>query len=179
MGPGHSRCGIRSRAVILIFPIAGRPIAVRIIPGRPAFRPDEPVDITVYVQHIGKWPPRPSQGSSVYRSVAGEHAIIKNKSIGMLLRSRGCRYMRVLLTVYMAFVKPGGSCSEDEIGGAFYITILIILAALLTVEEEDVLVADDPAIAEPGPFSLHFQGYGLTGRGARVIAESDIKGGEI
>src|SRR6266571_5905001 len=133
MGPGYPRRRCRSRAVVLILSITGRFIAVRIIPVGPSFRPDKAVDVAMDVVYSRIGSPGPAQGGIVDRSVAGQHAVIKNESIRVAGWCRGRRYMGILFTVYMTFGKPGGGGAKDKVIGAFYIAVLIILPAVLTV----------------------------------------------
>ena len=92
----------------------------------------------------------------------------------MIFWSGSCRNMRILFAVDMAAFEPGGSRAEDKIGRTFYIAVLIVLKAVVTVGKQDVLVADDAAVFEKGVVAAHFQPYGLAGRKTGIIAEADI-----
>ena len=46
---------------------------------------------------------------------------------------RRCGYMRFFFAVDMALLKPTRCCTKNKISCAFYVTVLIILAAVLII----------------------------------------------
>ena len=61
----------------------------------------------------------------------------------------------------MTSLKPGSGRTEDKIGGALNIAILVVLPALLVGSQEGVLVTEEPASAKNSPVTVDMHSHGL------------------
>lgn len=97
----------------------------------------------------------------------------EDKAVGLMLRGRSSGDIRIFFAVDDAVVKEHGGCTEYEIGGAFYVTVSIVLTAAFPACVQRILVTKQAAIADNTAVAFYMEGNCLSYL-AGGIFDSDI-----
>lgn len=90
-----------------------------------------------------------------------------------------CGYMRIFFAVDMALLKPNRCTAKNKISGSLYITVLIILAAIIIIGKQHILETNKTAIGKNGPVTIRFHRNSLSCCKTGIILKGNILCGKI